>query len=836
MNHKNHNKLNYISLFSGAGIGCFGFKQNKFDCIATNEYIEKRLEIQRFNQKCKYESGYISGDITKPHIKQKIFNEIEFWNKKHNVKEIDVVIATPPCQGMSVANHKKKNELKRNSLVVESILITEKILPKIFIFENVRSFLKTICTDSDNVNKPIDQAIYTHLNNNYNILSKVINLKNYGSNSSRTRTIVIGVRKDLKNISPYDFFPSEKTPKNLKQVIGDLKSLKLMGEIDKHDIYHSYRSFDKRMLPWIENLKEGESAFNNKSKKRIPHRIINGEIIFNKSSNGDKYRRCSWNQVGPCIHTRNDILASQSTIHPSDNRVFSIRELMKMMTIPTTFKWHKNSLKKLNSLDQSKKIDLMIKSDNNIRQCLGEAVPTAVFHDIALKIKFFLQKRHSLGISDLNKLISINKLYRTSSMIHFIKRNKDNYSINELFNICEISNSKRLDNAAYFTSSDIVFSIIKDLPDFKNNKKLKILEPSVGVGNFIPQIIQKYKNCKEVQIDVIDIDSKSLKIFKTLIEIINPPSNIKINVINEDFLKYKLTEKYDLVIGNPPFKKITGQKDLLESYREISINKKTNNIFSFFIDKSINISKYVALITPKSLTHSPEFDDSRDMLNELDIIKICDYGEKAFKGVKIETISMIINVSKKKSDKIIIESFIKNETFIKRKKYIFSKKFPYWILYRDKKFDKTLSKMTNNVFDFFRDRQITKKITRTNGNIRVLKSRNLGNNEIIDIKGFDCFVNDMDGLAVSKHINKNAVMVPNLSYYPRACFLPKNTITDGSIALLFIRDGYRKPKINDLNFYGTKEFEYYYKVARNFGTRSLNIDKNSIFFFGLLKD
>ncbi len=55
--------LNYISLFSSAGIGCYGFKLEDFKCIATNEIIERRLQVQRSNNKCKYKTGYIAGDI-----------------------------------------------------------------------------------------------------------------------------------------------------------------------------------------------------------------------------------------------------------------------------------------------------------------------------------------------------------------------------------------------------------------------------------------------------------------------------------------------------------------------------------------------------------------------------------------------------------------------------------------------------------------------------------------------------------------------------------------------------------------------------------------------------
>lgn len=52
--NKKVKKLTYVSLFSGAGIGCYGFKKEGFECIATCESIAKRLEIQKFNKKCEY--------------------------------------------------------------------------------------------------------------------------------------------------------------------------------------------------------------------------------------------------------------------------------------------------------------------------------------------------------------------------------------------------------------------------------------------------------------------------------------------------------------------------------------------------------------------------------------------------------------------------------------------------------------------------------------------------------------------------------------------------------------------------------------------------------------
>jgi len=381
------NKLTYISLFSSAGVGCFGFKQAGFECIATNELIKRRLDVQRFNKKCKYDSGYICGDITREETKQILFNEIAFWKSKENIREVDVLIVTPPCQGMSVANHKKtNNEIVRNSLVVESIKIIKEIRPRFFIFENVPSFLKTICTDIDKKDKPISAAIKDNLDNDYNYIGEVINFKNYGSNSSRNRTLVIGVRKDVNCIAS-NLFPNYTNDKTLKETIGNLMSLTEPYQFDPNDAYHFFRGYSERMRRWIASTPEGRSAFDNKNIEDRPHQIKDGKIVENVKKNSDKYTRLRWDSVGPCIHTRNDQLASQNTVHPKDDRVLSIRELMVLMTIPEDFKWSELSLSELNAMLYEDKRAYIRKEEIKIRQSIGEAVPTIIFKQIAKKIK-----------------------------------------------------------------------------------------------------------------------------------------------------------------------------------------------------------------------------------------------------------------------------------------------------------------------------------------------------------------------------------------------------------------------------------------------------------------
>lgn len=256
--------LTYISLFSGAGVGCYGLLEEGFECIATNEILEKRLNIQRINHKCKLNESYISGDIKERETKENILKQIELYSKKFGNDRVDLIIATPPCQGMSVANHKKKNdEIKRNSLVVESVDLIKQIKPRFFILENVPSFYKTGCIDKNDNLLEIGSMIEQNLSGDYMLYDEVINFKNFGANSSRTRTLVIGVCKEFKDFtSALEFFPDFKQEKTLKEVIGSLKPL-TWGEYDSTDFYHSFRTYPKHMQEWIKDLKEGQSAFEN---------------------------------------------------------------------------------------------------------------------------------------------------------------------------------------------------------------------------------------------------------------------------------------------------------------------------------------------------------------------------------------------------------------------------------------------------------------------------------------------------------------------------------------------------------------------------------------------
>lgn len=433
------------------------------------------------------------------------------------------------------------------------------------------------------------------------------------------------------------------------------------------------------------------------------------------------------------------------------------------------------------------------------------------------------------------EFIKINNLNNLDDLVDVIKEKGKELPVNFVYQAAEYLNPNRDLNAAYYTDNSICEYIFKELPVFEGKDHVRILEPSAGAGNFLPFIAEKYQDKKILEIYLIDIDENQLKIaeliFNTYYREKYP--NVALVYIHDDYLKFTIDcKKFDLVIGNPPFAKVTNS-GLLKQYRKSSLIKKSANLFVWFLEKAIKDGDWVSLIVPKSFLNAPEYVEIRNLVKSNHIHSILDFGENGFKGVKIETINLLITSTLNISFSHI-KSITQNLDITQAQHYIADEIYPVWLLYRNSFFDQFASTMRLGVFETFRDRQIVNKMVSNHGKYRVLKSRNIVSNGIINLDGYDTYIDDIKNLAVAKFLNKKyVVLVPNLSYSPRACFLPPNSIANGSVALLTLKDENMIVTALDLALYATPEFSEYYKIARNYGTRSLNIDNNSVFFFGL---
>lgn len=796
-----------MSLFSSGGVGDFGFKEAGFYCIATAELLSRRLEVQRINEIASPDD-LICGDIEVPTVFNKVIEKAEEWTRASG-QPVTTILATPPCQGMSVANHKKGDELGRNSLVVKSIEAILKLKPLSFVIENVPAFTRTICTGLDGVDRQIGDEISRALGGSYEFYSAVLPLEQFGSPSRRKRSITIGVRNDVTWTSPLDLFPDKREAPTLRNLIGHLPPLNEMGQQDPDDPYHSFRPYQERMRPWIKATPEGLSAFDNPNPSERPHRVIDGEIVPNARKNGDKYRRVPWDYIAPCVHTRNDILASQNTVHPKDDRVFSVRELMLMMGIPSHFKWFEGE-------EDATRTDFR-RHDTNIRQCLGEAIPFPIANEIAKRIHLNLwsQSDFRAGKPRLKKTATWNTPIQKAAYR-------------------SVSTKTRQEFSAHYTQPLTAFSLVKtvwsNLPNAK--RQVKILEPSSGGGTFVATIL-RLATLEDRPVDVlsVDIDAAALEFQKNLFKNQVPTgSALRFNV--GDYLSIG-NQRHDLIVGNPPFgRRSSDLSNPWSKHPELAVR---------FLLRALSESDQIAFVLPKALLHADSYALARKAVAVNSFIRaVLDFGEENFPDIKVETIGITLDnrLPSSKLDEFYLKSWPQKMVDQKPNAYCFNDSFPSWVIYRDEQFDLILEQLDLGRFKAWRDRSISRK-TGSRSGINVIRGRNLQNGAIVEQPGDYCVEIGKAERTLQAISNKTAgrlsFLAPNLSYKPRLVrWTPDQGVPDGSAAVL-----YGDVNENEANaaiaFCNGPAFARFFRIACNYATRSINLDQSLTFWWGVPK-
>lgn len=341
-----------ISLFSSAGIGNLYLKNIGINVVVANELLEKRA---KFYKEMNPDTKMIVGDINSTDIKDEINRNI--------TDDIKLLIATPPCQGVSSLGKNKEQEDwimdERNFLIFNVFEIIESNDFDFILIENVSRFLKMYFPHNGEM-LLLEDLIKEKYSNKYEIKCEVYNAMDYGVPQSRPRAIIRLFKHGLQWADP-----KKREVITLEEAIGHLPSLESGGTTDiKH---HNAKWHNDREVLAMMNTATGNSAMKN-------------EIYYPKKVNGERvkgfhntYKRMKWSEPAPARTMNSGNIGSHNNVHPgrrrkdgtySDARVLTLRELFIVASIDP-------------NIDLPEWV-----TDNFMRQIIGESVPPRLMNEI----------------------------------------------------------------------------------------------------------------------------------------------------------------------------------------------------------------------------------------------------------------------------------------------------------------------------------------------------------------------------------------------------------------------------------------------------------------------
>lgn len=339
-------KIKAVSLFSNVGIAETYFEEVGVDVVVANELVDVRA---KFYQHLYPNTKMIVGDITDDEIFEQVV-------KKAIHNNVEMLIATPPCQGMSCAGRKDPKD-PRNFLIYYAVEAIKRIKPKFVIIENVTMQQHTQILYNDEYIF-IPDYIERELGDIYKINdSRIVNTMNYGIPQSRQRYIYLMVDKS-ENVS-WEFPEKEEHIITMKEAIGELPSLdpRVREESERWRFpdyeqkrqkglrvskWHYPPTHSWKQIEWMIHTPSGTSAFKNET--YFP--MTKGRRIKGAPRT---YMRMFWEKPATTIMQNSGVISGFSTVHPgrcivdsendkervySDPRALTIYELLILSSLP----------------------------------------------------------------------------------------------------------------------------------------------------------------------------------------------------------------------------------------------------------------------------------------------------------------------------------------------------------------------------------------------------------------------------------------------------------------------------------------------------------------------
>lgn len=249
----------------------------------------------------------------------------------------------------------------------------------------------------------------------------------------------------------------------------------------------------------------------------------------------------------------------------------------------------------------------------------------------------------------------------------------------------QMPKERRKKYGQFFTSPETAM-FMSNLFTIPDNKYIKILDPGAGSGILSAALIEtlQNKNFENIELVCYENDDNILPLLKSNLDYIQKSSQIDLNykIIEKNYITSQADnfnhlifsensdDKYDLIIGNPPYLKVA--KDAPEAIAMPQICYGAPNLYFLFAAMSLYNLKpngELVYIIPRSWTSGAYFKQFRKYFltfGSIEHLHIFISRDKVFEEEHVLQETMIIKIkkTKEKSSKIVISTSISNSDFI----------------------------------------------------------------------------------------------------------------------------------------------------------------------------
>ena len=364
---------NFIDLFAGAGGLSEGFIQAGFSPVAhveMNPYAAQTLETRtgyyylKAQGKLDIYKDYISGKITRDEFLQhipeeqlqsvfcetmsnetlpRLFENIDRILTQRGIKQVDVIIGGPPCQGFSVAGPRDMND-KRNTLYLAMVKLAATLKPQAVVLENVPGMLQT------NGGIGAKRIIEDFAEIGYKMTPKLLYAPDYGIPQIRKRVFFVGLRDSENAFEFPEPFVDSKDYVTCEDAISDLPSLQTSdGEIVYGEEIQEYETepkteYQKMMRKNSKSVRNHIGSIPIEKTKKMISLVPEGK---NYKALPEEYRGMykyhealtRYNSKKPSLTINT---GHRSHFHYKYNRIPTVRESARSQSFPDDFIFYGN--------------------------------------------------------------------------------------------------------------------------------------------------------------------------------------------------------------------------------------------------------------------------------------------------------------------------------------------------------------------------------------------------------------------------------------------------------------------------------------------------------------